>query len=71
LTVNTNSNFGGDITAGGKCWNNYPGQPTVVAYQVQVAPTNNFSYGATTLTNSATITGLKFRRANCQRLGCG
>ena len=56
LTVNTNSNYGGDITSGVNIGTVYAGQSVVVAYQTQVASTANFSYGATTLSNNATVT---------------
>lgn len=56
LTVNTNSNYGGNITSGVNIGTVYANQPIIVAYQAQVAPTGNFSYGATTLTNNATVT---------------
>jgi len=56
LMVNTNSNYGGDITSGVNIGTVYAGQATVVAYQVQVAAAGNFSYGATTIANNATVT---------------
>lgn len=56
LTVNTNSNYGGNITSGVNIGTVYANQPIVVAYQAQVAPAGNFAFGATTLNNSATIT---------------
>jgi uncharacterized repeat protein (TIGR01451 family) len=56
LMINTNSNYGGNITYGVNIGTVYANQPVVVAYQVQVAPSTNFVYGTTTLTNSATIT---------------
>ena len=56
LSVNTNSNYGGDITSGVNIGTIYAGQPVIVSYQVQVAPSANFGYGTTTLTNNATIT---------------
>jgi hypothetical protein len=55
LTVNTNSNYGGDITSGVNIGTVYANQPVVVAYQVQVAPSASFVYGTTTLSNNATI----------------
>jgi len=56
LTINTNTNYGGDIASGVNIGTIYANQPIVVAYQVQVAPAANFVYGITTLTNNATIT---------------
>ena len=56
LTVNTNSNYGGDITSELTIGTIYANQPVVVSYQAQVASAQSFSYGATTLTNSATVT---------------
>ena len=55
LTVN-GSSYGGDITSGVNIGTIYANQTTVVSYQVQVAPTGSFSYGATTLTSNATVT---------------
>jgi hypothetical protein len=56
LIVNTNSNYGGDISSGVNIGTIYANQATVISYKVQVAPSGNFSYGATTLTNNAIIT---------------
>ena len=56
LAVNTNSNYGGNITSGVNIGTVYAGQSIVVSYQAQVAPSGNFSYGSTTMTNNATIT---------------
>lgn len=56
VIINTGLNYSGDITSGINVGTVYANQPTVVAYQVQVAPVGSFNYGATTLTNSATIT---------------
>jgi hypothetical protein len=57
LTVNTVSNYSGDIASGVNIGTVYAGQAVVVAYQAQLASAGNFSYGITTITNSATITG--------------
>ena len=56
LSVNANSSYGGDITSGVNIGTVYAGQAIVVAYQAQVAPAGNFSYGATTIANNATVT---------------
>ncbi len=56
VTVNTNSNYYGDIISGINIGTVYANQPVVVAYQAQVAPAINLNYGTTTLTNSATVT---------------
>ncbi len=56
LAVNTNINYGGDITSGINIGTVYVGQPVVVSYQAQVAPTDRFFYGTTTLASSATVT---------------
>ena len=56
LAVNTNINYGGDITSGINVGTIYAGQPVVVSYQAQVASADRFSYGTTTLTSSATVT---------------
>jgi hypothetical protein len=56
LTVNTNSNYGGDIFSGINIGTVYAGQTVVVSYQAQVAAAGNLSFGATTLTNDVTVT---------------
>ncbi len=56
LTVNTNTNFGGDITSGVNIGTVYSSQPIIVSYQAQVASAGNFSYGTVTMNNNATIT---------------
>ena len=56
LKVNANYNYGGDITSGVNIGTVYAGQAVDISYQVQVAPLSSFSYGTTTLTNSATAT---------------
>ena len=56
LIVNTSSNYSGDITSGVNIGTVYANQSVIVSYQVQVAPDANFSYGATTLTNNASVT---------------
>jgi hypothetical protein len=56
LAVNTNFNYGGDITSGVNIGTVYAGQAVVVSYQAQVAAVGSFSYGVTTLNNNATIT---------------
>jgi hypothetical protein len=54
--ANGSSNFSGDPTAGINIGTIPAGQSKVVSYQVQVAGAGNFSFGATTLNNSATVT---------------
>lgn len=56
LTVNANSNYGGNIVSGVNIGTIFAGQTVVVKYQAQVEPSANFNYGATTISNSATIT---------------
>jgi uncharacterized repeat protein (TIGR01451 family) len=56
LTVNTSQNYSGDIVSGINIGTVYAGQPVVVAYQAQVAPSPNFAYGSNSLINSVTAT---------------
>jgi len=56
LTINTNSNYAGDITSGVNIGTVYANQPVVVSYQAQAAGFQNFTFGTTTLSNNATIT---------------
>lgn len=56
LTVNTNSNYAGDITSGVNIGTVYVNQPVVVSYQAQSAGFQNFTFGTTTLSSNATIT---------------
>jgi hypothetical protein len=56
LAVNTNLNYGGDITSGVNIGTVYANQAVVVSYQAQVAGAGNFPFGTTTLNNNATIT---------------
>jgi len=56
LIVNSNSNYGGDITSGITIGTISANQAVVVSYQAQVAPAGNFSFGTTALSNNATIT---------------
>lgn len=51
MAVNTNTNYGGDITAGLNIGTLYANQPTIVTYQAQVATTYS-----STLTNNVTVT---------------
>ena len=56
MTVNANTNYGGDISSGINIGTVYVNQPVVVAYQAQVAPAANFGYGSTVLANNANVT---------------
>jgi hypothetical protein len=56
LTVNTNSNSGGNITSGINIGTVYVNQPVVVAYQVQVAPAVNFNFGNNILSSNTAVT---------------
>ena len=56
LMVGSNSNYGGDITSGINIGTLSAGQSVVVSYQVSVAPANNFTLGASSLSNNAIIT---------------
>jgi fimbrial isopeptide formation D2 family protein len=53
---NSNYNYSGSITSGINLNTIYSGQTVTITYQVQVAPTQNFSYGITTLSNSVSAT---------------
>ncbi len=55
LMVNT-SPYGGDITSGINIGTISSGQVTIISYRAQVANAINFSFGATTINNNATIT---------------
>ena len=57
ILINTNPYVGGNIASGITVGTVYINQPVVVTYQVRVAPTADFPYGATTMTSSAAITG--------------
>lgn len=56
LTVNANLNYLGNPLDGINVGTLRAGEVYVIAYQAQVAPAASFSYGLTTLSNSATIT---------------
>jgi hypothetical protein len=56
LTINTSSNYNGNISSGVNIGTIYANQPTVISYQARVADAINFSYGANVLANSATVT---------------
>ena len=56
VTINTNSNYSGNIISGINIGTVYANQPVVVAYQAQVAQATSINYGTTTLINSVTIT---------------
>jgi hypothetical protein len=56
LTVGTNQNYGGDISSGINIGTVYAGQPVIVAYQAQVSPLANLSYGSNYLINNAIAT---------------
>jgi uncharacterized repeat protein (TIGR01451 family) len=53
---NNNYNYSGDITSGINLGTVYAGQTVTITYQAQLAPAQNFSYGATTLNNSVSVT---------------
>jgi len=55
-TSNCNNNYG-NITSGINLYTVNVGQTVTITYQAQVAGTTNFSYGTTTLTNTASVTG--------------
>lgn len=54
LMVNT-QNYTGDINSGINIGTVYSNQPTIISYQVQVAPDSSFIYGITNINTSATI----------------
>lgn len=54
VIVNTNTNFGGDITAGINIGTVYANQPVVVSYQAQVVNAGN--YGNSAITDTTTVT---------------
>lgn len=54
LMLNIQS-YPGDITQGINIGTVYANQPVVVSYQAQVAPSSNFAYGVTALSNSVTV----------------
>ena len=56
LTVNSNLNYSGNPASGINVGTIPAGNIVVIAYQAQVAGSQNFNYGNTTLTNTATIT---------------
>jgi hypothetical protein len=56
LTVNTGSNYTGNIMSGINIGTVYAGQPVVIAYQAQLAAAGSFAYGITTIANNATVT---------------
>ena len=51
-----NYNSGGDITSGINLGTIPSGQTITITYQTQVASSQNFAYGTTTLTNSVSVT---------------
>jgi fimbrial isopeptide formation D2 family protein len=51
-----NYGYTGDITSGVNLGTIYAGQIVTITYQAQVGPSQNFSYGSTTLNNSAYVT---------------
>jgi uncharacterized repeat protein (TIGR01451 family) len=56
LLVNANQNYSGNPSSGINVGTIPANGVVVISYQAQVAPESNFSYGTTTLSNSATIT---------------
>lgn len=56
LMINSNLNYFGDPTYGINVGTVPAGQAIIVSYQAQVAGSQNFNYGNTTLTNTATVT---------------
>ena len=55
-TSNCSNNYG-NITSGISLYTVNAGQTVTITYQAQVAGVANFSYGTTTLTNTASLTG--------------
>jgi fimbrial isopeptide formation D2 family protein len=53
---NSNYNYSGSVTSGINLNTIYAGQTVTITYQAQVAPSQNFTYGITTLNNSASAT---------------
>lgn len=56
LTVNSNLSYAGNPASGINIGTIPAGGITIIAYQAQVAGSQSFNYGNTTLTNTATIT---------------
>jgi uncharacterized repeat protein (TIGR01451 family) len=56
LLVNSNLNYTGNPTSGINIGTILAGGVAIISYQAQVAPWSNFTYGTTTLSNSATVT---------------
>jgi hypothetical protein len=55
LMLNQNQNYTGNISSEINIGTIPAGSAQVISYQVQVAPPSNFTFGATTITNSATV----------------
>lgn len=58
-TANTNLNYLGDPLSGVNIGTLSAGQVYVISYQAQVAGSQSFTYGSTTLNNNATISSLE------------
>ena len=56
LTINSSLGYSGNPQYGINVGTLHAGQIYIIAYQAKVAPMQNFSYGITTLNNTATIT---------------
>jgi len=56
LMINSTLSYSGDPTYGVTIGTIPAGQTTIVSYQAQVAGSQNFNYGSTTLTNMVTVT---------------
>lgn len=55
LILDNAANFG-DITSGIVIGNLFPGQTKVITYRAEIAPSQNFVFGTTTLTNAVSVT---------------
>lgn len=59
LLVNAGLNYGGNPVSGINIGIIPAGGVEIVSYQAQVAPSTNFVYGSTTLSNNATVTSME------------